>query len=147
MNPHSTKSASGKTRETPKDAPIPFKPGTLLTLQNQNNVPLDWYKVIMQNAVEGIVLVDSSDKILDVNDAYCRMLGYSRDDLLNMNSQDIYVASGNSYKRGSRRFLKSIKETGRTSVEVHQKRKDGKIIKVSINVSYIGPSPRKPGRP
>lgn len=40
------------------------------------------YRRIVETAAEGFYLVDPSLKVVDVNPAYCRMIGYSREELL-----------------------------------------------------------------
>jgi PAS domain S-box-containing protein len=42
------------------------------------------YKVILQTAMDGFTIDDMQMRILDVNDAYCRLMGYTRDELLTM---------------------------------------------------------------
>ena len=42
------------------------------------------YKVILHTAMDGFYLVDTQGQLLDVNDSYCTLIGYSREELLNM---------------------------------------------------------------
>lgn len=42
------------------------------------------FRRILATAAEGFVLMDERMRIVDVNEAYCRMLGYDRDDLMGM---------------------------------------------------------------
>ena len=51
-----------------------------------------WYKAVVQSAAEGFLLIKHpGGYILDTNDAFCKMLGYSRDELLSMQVKDIEV--------------------------------------------------------
>ncbi len=89
----------------------------------------------MRNAKEGILLLGSPPgKILDVNDAFCHMLGYSREELLNMSVRDFDIDL--SMEKISQR-LQNIKKLGGTSFTARHRRKDGKIIDVLVNMSYI----------
>lgn len=40
------------------------------------------YKLIIQTAMDGFWISDTQGRILDVNDAYCKLTGYSRDEML-----------------------------------------------------------------
>lgn len=42
----------------------------------------DKYRRIVETAAEGFYLADTSLKVVDVNEAFCRMTGYSREELL-----------------------------------------------------------------
>jgi PAS domain S-box-containing protein len=48
------------------------------------------YKTIIQNALDGFVLVNAAWEIIEVNAPFCSMLGYSRDELLSMNIREIH---------------------------------------------------------
>ncbi len=40
------------------------------------------YKALFAHAADGIVITDAAHRVVDVNDAFCRMLGRDRDDIL-----------------------------------------------------------------
>ena len=47
------------------------------------------YRTILQTALDGFCLVDTCGRLLEVNESYCRMCGYSRDELLGMRLSDL----------------------------------------------------------
>jgi len=47
------------------------------------------YKTILRTAMDGFSIDDMQGRILDVNDAYCRLTGYSRDEMLTMGISDV----------------------------------------------------------
>jgi sigma-B regulation protein RsbU (phosphoserine phosphatase) len=47
------------------------------------------YRRIVETAGEGFILMDEDLEIVDVNDAYCRMLGYTRQELLGKTPLDL----------------------------------------------------------
>ena len=47
------------------------------------------YRRIVETAGEGFILMDEDLEIVDVNDAYCRLLGYSRQELLGKTPLDL----------------------------------------------------------
>ena len=91
------------------------------------------HRVILQTAMDGIWLADIQGNILEVNEAYCRMSGYSQQELLGMNIFDLEVNNTDTDK--SHRIQK-IKEQGEARFDSQHRRKDGAIISVDICVKY-----------
>lgn len=54
------------------------------------------YKTTIKTAIDGFWLVDSQGRILDVNDAYGKLTGYSREGLQTMSITDIEAAETDS---------------------------------------------------
>ena len=48
-----------------------------------------FHRSLMQTALDGIWINNLEGQILDLNQAYCKMTGYSRDELLKMSISDI----------------------------------------------------------
>jgi PAS domain S-box-containing protein len=91
------------------------------------------YRTILQSAMDGFWLTDTKGCILEVNEAYCLMSGYSADELLSMRISD----------------LEAVEDTGRTNehmgkvvvnwsdrFESKHRRKDGAIFDVEVSVQY-----------
>jgi PAS domain S-box-containing protein len=57
------------------------------------------YRNVIHNALEGFILEDNNFKIIDVNDALCNMVGYSRDELISMKIEDLLENSGETISR------------------------------------------------
>ena len=91
------------------------------------------YTSIIKNANVGF-WVTKNQNILVVNDEYCRMSGYSREELLKMKVSDIDI-SKDLTKVGEDEG-KTIRE-GASHHESRHIRKDGKVIDVEINSSYL----------
>ena len=47
------------------------------------------HKAILRTATDGFWLLDVQGRFLDVNDVYCHLIDYSREELLNMQIADI----------------------------------------------------------
>lgn len=62
----------------------------LNSLENQNNEIKEKYQVLFQNSVDAVYysLVDGT--IIDFNKSFEKLLGYSREELFNINSVDLY---------------------------------------------------------
>ncbi len=93
------------------------------------------YKTIIRTTMDGFWIVNADDGcFLDVNDAYCRLVGYSRDELLTMHIQDIEAAE--TYKEIARHTQRIIK-VGGDRFKTQHKCKDGRIIDVEVSVNNM----------
>jgi PAS domain S-box-containing protein len=92
------------------------------------------YRAIIRTAMDGFWMVDMQGRFLDVNDAYCWLIGYSRDELLTMRISDV---EGEERPEDTARRIQKIMEVGRDRFETHHKCKDGRIINVEISVNYM----------
>ncbi|HEY5502429.1 MAG TPA: PAS domain S-box protein, partial [Candidatus Anoxymicrobiaceae bacterium] len=91
------------------------------------------YGIIIKTAMEGFCINDLNGILLDINDAYCQILGYSRDEILGININDIEVVY--SPEEVTDR-IKKIAATGHDHFETRHKAKDGRIIDVEASVTY-----------
>jgi PAS domain S-box-containing protein len=92
------------------------------------------HKTIIQTAIDGFWLVDMQGRLLDVNDAYCKLVGYSREELLKMSIPDIEAIE--KPEETAARIAKIMK-VGRDRFETCHRCKDGRIVDVEISVNYI----------
>lgn len=91
------------------------------------------YTSIIKNASVGFTISDQDQNILDVNDEYCRMSGYTRDELTKMKISDIDFSK--SYKKVDR----DIDITVDSGIYHHQSkhiRKDGSMFDVDVHSQY-----------
>jgi len=85
--------------------------------------------------IEDAVFVHAPDgRILDANPAACRLLGYSRDELLSMTTNDIDEPE---FAAGYEERLNSQLTQGHLSCEGRHRTKDGRVVPVEINSSTI----------
>ncbi|MEJ2739096.1 MAG: histidine kinase N-terminal 7TM domain-containing protein [Dehalococcoidia bacterium] len=92
------------------------------------------YKTIIQTTADGFWLTDLDGQFLDVNDAYCDLIGYSRDELLKMSITDVEAFEKPETIAA---HISGIKKRGMDRFETRHKRKDGEIIDVEISVNYL----------
>ena len=92
------------------------------------------YQTIIRTAMDGFWLTDMEGHFLDVNEAYCSLIGYSRDELLSMSISDI-EAIEKPENIASR--IRKIKKVGYDRFETRHRRKDGGIVDVEIGVNYL----------
>jgi PAS domain-containing protein len=64
--------------------------GPLSNFSNNNFFNRDnLYREVIQSELDGFFLTDINGNILDVNDNFCKMVGYNRDEIISMGLQGI----------------------------------------------------------
>ncbi len=92
------------------------------------------YRTIVRTAMDGFWIVDKQGHFLDVNDAYCMLIGYSRDELLTMCIPDVEAMEKPEVTAAR---IKKIIEVGEDRFETCHKRKDGRIVDVEVSANYM----------
>ncbi|MFU2488823.1 EAL domain-containing protein [Thauera sp. WH-1] len=105
--------------------------GLLWRLVSANERANQRSRILLQNASDGIHIMDGDGSVIEASDAFCRMLGYAHGDIIGMNvSQwDAYYPE-EALRTGLSRLL--------ASREVHTfesafRRKDGSVLPVEIS--------------
>jgi PAS domain S-box-containing protein len=91
------------------------------------------HRTILQTAMDGFWLVDTQGRLLEVNETYCRMSGYSAQELLAMRILDLEVAEA-AHNTAAR--IQKIMAKGEDRFESRHRRKDGSIFDVEVSVQY-----------
>ncbi|UCB43518.1 MAG: PAS domain S-box protein [Dehalococcoidales bacterium] len=91
------------------------------------------HQAIIKTALDGFWLSNLKGELLEVNDSYCAMIGYTREELLKMSVSDI-EAIENPEMIAHR--IKKITEQGSDRFETQHRRKDGEIINVEVSVNH-----------
>jgi len=90
-------------------------------------------RTILRAAMEGFWLLSLEGQLLEVNDAYCRMSGYSEPELLAMSVSDLSVIES---REQAAAHIVRIMERGEDRFETRHRRKDGSIIDIEVSAQY-----------
>jgi len=91
------------------------------------------YQSITRDSMDGFWIVDLQGRFLDVNDAYCQLIGYRRNELLKMNIADVEVREKPNVIA---KHLERIKKTGESRFQTQHRKKSGEIIDVEASANY-----------
>jgi PAS domain S-box-containing protein len=91
------------------------------------------HRTILHTAMDGFWIVGMDGRLLEINETYCRMSGYSEQELLNMCITDLEVVESRSDTAA--RIQKILKQ-GEDRFESKHRRKSGSIFDVEVSVQY-----------
>ncbi len=95
---------------------------------------LELARFTIQQSADVIIFHDSEGVILKANDAACKRLGYSEDELIGLTIQDI---DPDSNKKTWLKFWKELRKEKNISFESSNITKDNKIFPVEVTVSFV----------
>ncbi|MBW8333585.1 MAG: PAS domain S-box protein [Prolixibacteraceae bacterium] len=88
---------------------------------------------ILNTAMDGFAMLNIDGYILEVNDTYCQMTGYSKKKLLHKRISELMVAETEDFTSN---LLRKIMEKGEDRFETQHRRKDGSILDVEVSLQY-----------
>ena len=83
-------------------------------------------------SLDGLLIVDRNARIREVNEAYCAMVGYKREELLGMGLGSIEAAGETNSLRGR---MHELETAGRARYPSSHRRRDGTIVHVEVGAS------------
>lgn len=93
----------------------------------------DWHRSILNRCMDGFWLVDMQERLLQVNETYCQMSGYSEQELLAMHICDLEAIESPDDVVD---HMQKIIAKGEDRFETAHRRKDGSIFEVEVSVQY-----------
>ncbi len=93
-----------------------------------------YFRMVMEQAGEGLYLTDVSGRILDVNRQACNSLGYERDELLTMHVADIdpELTAGMMEET-----IAGIDVGRQISLESSHRSKDGRVYPIDVRITLV----------
>ena len=91
------------------------------------------FKKIINGSIDGFVITNMYGRIIEVNKAYCLLLGYTRNEILSMSLIELEALM--TKEELNNKTLKII-DTGGSRFETKNKKKNGNIIDVEVSASF-----------
>lgn len=93
----------------------------------------EWHRTILRTAMDGFWLADLQERLLEVNETYCQMSGYSEQELLSMSIPDLELVENSD---DTTAHMQKIITHGVDRFESMHRRKDGSTFDVEVSVQY-----------
>jgi PAS domain S-box-containing protein len=91
------------------------------------------YRSVLETALDGFWRVDPGGRLLEVNEAYCRMSGYSKPELLASRIADVEAFET---PEDTAAHLLRVMSLGQDRFETKHRRKDGSIVDLEVSIRY-----------
>lgn len=92
-----------------------------------------WNRAVIETAMDGFWMVDKHGRLLAVNDAYVRLSGYSREELLTMSIADLEAKESPEQVQ---RHRDAIRHRGNDLFETEHRKKSGEVWPVEVTTAY-----------
>ncbi|WP_371195942.1 EAL domain-containing protein [Glaciecola sp. SC05] len=90
---------------------------------------------VFTHANEGIMITDASAKIIEVNDSFCRVTGYSPEEVLGQNPS--MLQSGKESPEFFTKMWQTILKKGHWHGEIWNRRKNGEVYPEMLTISAV----------
>lgn len=92
------------------------------------------YRTILRTSIDGVWIFALDGSMIEINDAYCEMSGYSRDELLAMGIHDLEARETSDETDA---HIALLQQTGHDRFETRHRRKDGSVMDIEVSVKAI----------
>ncbi len=107
---------------------------------NERRMAEDESRTIIRTALDGFLVTDTMGKILDVNDSYCKLLQYDREEMLRMRVQDVEAIDSPEVIQQN---LARMQGQHAVRFDTKHRRKDGDLVDLEVSINF---SQEKGGR-
>ncbi len=101
-------------------------------VQRMKNV--EEYRNMIQTSIDGFFVVDSSGNFMDANAAYCNLIGYHHNELMNMGLRDVEAVES---EHGIVEHIRKITSQGYDRFETRHRHRNGQFVDVEISANYM----------
>ena len=114
--------------------------GYLITLTDVTDLQrlnrrIELFAAIFENTAEGIMLTDADKRIVQVNDAFRQITGFSQEDAVG--KTPALLSSGRHTISFYKEMWKTIKESGRWSGEIWNRKKSGAVFPELLTINSL----------
>lgn len=92
------------------------------------------YRTVLRTSIDGFWMYDFNGGFLEVNDAYCAMSGYSREELLAMHIWDMDAVES---PEETAAHIDLVQTVGHDRFETRHRRKDGSLMDIEVSVTMV----------
>ncbi len=105
-----------------------------VTKMKEVEVKLEMIRISVDAASDAIYWIRGDGRIIDVNPAACRSVGYTREEIMGMRVWDLDV----QYKEGAwLKHFEELRSRGTMVFESRHKAKDGRIVPIEVVANYV----------
>jgi len=91
-------------------------------------------KSILEKTQYGFFVIGEDQNFIDVNDSYCKMTGYTREEFLNLKLSDIDF---NKNLEENKKIKEKLMNKGQATLETIHVKKTGEVFDVEVSISLI----------
>jgi len=108
---------------------------TDITLRKETEFKMQQALAVYENTNEGIMITNSNNEIIDVNNSFCETTGYSYEEVVGKNPSILKsnIKDTNFYKQ----MWKELKNTGSWHGEITNKKKNGELYEEYLSINTI----------
>ncbi|MBK8475660.1 MAG: response regulator [Opitutaceae bacterium] len=89
---------------------------------------------ILRTAMDGFWVNDTEGRIIEVNEAMCRLLGYTREEMIGLPIPAIEI---NEAAADVAAHIAKVRRDGADRFETRHRRKDGRVLDVEASLNYL----------
>lgn len=90
------------------------------------------YATIIRSAMDGFWRIDMEGNIIECNDVYCAISGYSSEELLRMRISDVEALESDEHTLG---HIEKVCRAGHDRFETKHRTKDGRILDIEVSAT------------
>lgn len=91
------------------------------------------FKMMIRTSLDGFWITDERGNLLEVNDAYCELSGYSRKELLEISISDLDAIET---PEDTARHIQVLMASGSVRFETRHRCKDGHLVDIDVSAKY-----------
>jgi PAS domain S-box-containing protein/putative nucleotidyltransferase with HDIG domain len=106
-----------------------------ITERKESDAGLKLFRALLDQSNDAIEVSDPETyRFIDVNETACRMLGYSRSELLSMRVQDVDLGIDDLRMK---KIAEDLQAYGSSIIETRHRRKDGSTFPVEVSITSV----------